>query len=183
MKKQKIQLVVLLALLIVFIGGYFGLKKHNENVEAKESEPKYTALALGDDAVITELKVKNANGEFDLVKQDDDTWLLASDNTLDIDETKITPKINNLKTITSDQVVEGAENLADFGLEDPAIVVDFTLSDGTTHTLKIGDYNDVSSTYYLLVDDISTIYTINSTLNYNFSFAEDSIIATADETD
>ncbi len=177
MKKQRIQLLVLLALLVVFAGGYFGLKKYNQNAEAKASEPKYTALALGDDAVIAELKVKNANGEFDLVKKDDDTWLLASDNTLDIDEAKITAKINNLKTITSDQVVEGAENLADFGLEDPAIVVDFTLSDGTTHTLKIGDYNDVSSTYYLLVDDISTIYTVSSSINYNFNFDEDAIIA------
>ncbi|MBE5843583.1 MAG: DUF4340 domain-containing protein [Butyrivibrio sp.] len=185
MKKQRIQLLIMLVLLVVFASGYFGLKAYNKNAEAKASEPKYTALALDEDSAITELKVTNVNGEFDLVKQEDDTWILSSDPTLDIDETKITTKLNNLKTITSEQVVDGAENLADFGLDDPAITVQFTLADGTSHILKIGDYNNVSSTYYLLVDDISTVYTVNSGLNYNFSFAQDAIVAeeTSDATE
>ncbi len=181
MKKQRIQLIVLVVILLGFVGGYFGLKTYNKNAEAKESEPKYTALSLTDDDVITKLYVKNVNGEFELVKKDDDTWNLSSDETIDIDEDKIKTKINSLKTITSDQVVDGAENLADYGLDDPAITIKMTLADGTEHTLKIGDYNQTASAYYMTIDDISTIYTVSSTLNSNFSFAQDSIIAEASE--
>ncbi len=182
MKKQKIQLIVLIAVLVLIAGSYFGLKNYNTRAEEAESVPEYTALSLGDDAVIKNLKVINASGEFDLEKQDDDTWILSSDNSIDVDEDKITTKVNSIRTITSDKVVDNYEKLSDFGLEEAAITIEITLDNGDTHTVKIGDYNDTASAYYLTVDDISTIYTVSATLFTNFNFDTSSITAVEEET-
>jgi hypothetical protein len=181
MKKQKLQLIILLALLVVFVCGYFGLQKYNKDAAAKESEPTYIALSLGDDADVTKMHVTNTNGDFTLEKSDGETWSLKEDSTVDIDESKITTKLNSLKSITSDQVVEDYSDLADFGLATPAETVEITLSTGDTHTIKIGDYNNTVNKYYILVDDNTTIYTVNSIIKTNFGFSVDDITTTAEE--
>ena len=181
MKKQKVQLIILLALLLVFVGGYFGLQKYNKDEAEKESESTYTALSLGDDADVTILHVKNTNGEFTLEKADDETWTLKEDSSVDVDESKITTKISSLKSITSDQIVEDYSDLSDFGLAEPAETVEITVADGATHTLKIGDYNNTVNKYYVLVDDNTTIYTVNSIIKTNFGFSTEDITATAEE--
>ncbi|MBE5860212.1 MAG: DUF4340 domain-containing protein [Butyrivibrio sp.] len=175
MKKQKIQLIVILVLLIVFVGGYFGLKKYNENVQAKESEPKYTALALTDQDEIESIEVTNLNGTFDIEKDENGDYYLKDNDSITVDRDKIDSKIEEIKTITSEQVVDGAENLADYGLDDPDVTVVVSLKDGESHTLYFGDFNQSASTYYLKVDDISTIYTVSSTLKSAFIFSADDI--------
>ena len=175
MKKQKIQLIVILVLLIVFVGGYFGLKKYNENVQAKESEPKYTALALTDQDENESIEVTNLNGTFDIEKDENGDYYLKDNDSINVDRDKIDSKIEEIKTITSEQVVDGAENLADYGLDDPDVTVVISLKDGESHTLYFGDFNQSASTYYLKVDDISTIYTVSSTLKSAFIFSADDI--------
>ncbi len=181
MKKQRFQLIILIVLLLVFVGGYFGLQKYNKDAAAKESESTYTALNLGDDADITAMHVTNTNGEFTLEKDGDETWTLKEDATVDVDESKITTKLNSLKSITSDQVVEDYSDLADFGLATPAETVEITLSTGDTHTIKIGDYNNTVNKYYILVDDNNTIYTVNYIIKTNYGFSVDDITTTAEE--
>ncbi len=183
MKKQKTQIIVLLAILVLIACSYVGLKNYNTKAEEAESEPAYTALSLGEDEKVTNLKVTNENGEFDLKKQDDETWILTSDESVDVDEDKISTKIESIKTITSDQIVENAENLADYGLEEPSVTIEITLENGDSHTIKIGDYNNVASAYYLMVDDISTIYTVPTTINTNFNFDVAAITAAEEETE
>ena len=180
MKKQKIQMAVMVLALIVVIGAYFGLKSLNKKTQEELSESQYTALNLGEDPHISELKVNNENGEFVLTKKDDGTYSLASDNGFDVNEDKITTKINSIKTITSEQIVENATNLEDFGLTDPVVSIELTLEDGSSHKIMIGDYNDVASAYYLMVDDDKTIYTVNSTIYTNFTFDAEGIRAEAE---
>lgn len=182
MKRQKIQLIVLLALLVVLVGGYFGLKKHNEKVSAKESSPKYTALNLEDDEEITNIKVTNSNGDFELKKDDNGKWILATDESVNLDQDKIDEKAGYLKTLTSDKVIDNGAADADYGLETPQVVIEMTLNNCKTHTVKVGDYNQTATTYYSKVDDISTIYMINGTLKFAFDFTVDDIKA-AEDTD
>ncbi len=178
MKKQKIQIIVLIALLIILCGSYFGLKSFNKKMAAEESEPAYTALNIPDETNITGLKVKNENGELELEKQEDGTYILTTDLSVNVDESIVDSKLESLKTITSEKIVENAENLSDFGLEDASVTATLTLDDGTSHTIKIGDYNSVSSTYYLTVDDGTTVYTVSTLVHTNLNFDAESIAVT-----
>ena len=181
MKKQKIQLIVILVIFVICIGGYFGLKTYNEKAAAKESEPEYTALALSEEDEVTALKVSNENGNFELTKNEDGTWILKSDETVNIDQDTVDSMVELVSTITSDKVVDGADSLSDYGLDEPSITIEITLSDGSAHNIILGDYNSAAYTYYLMVDDISTIYTVTSSINSKFTFTVDDI--TAEETE
>ncbi|WP_029324645.1 DUF4340 domain-containing protein [Butyrivibrio sp. AE3004] len=178
MKSQKIQLFILLICLIVFASGYFGLKAYNKRAEAKESEPRYTALSISENTDVTSLKVVNSNGEFEVVK-DGEEWKFK-DSDEDIDEDKLAKKINCIKGITSDQIIEKADNLADYGLDNPSIIITASLSDGSSHKIKVGSYNSAANKYYLSVDDDSVVYTVDSSIHTNYQFTLDEIKTKAD---
>ena len=84
MKKQKIQLIIILVLLLIFAGSYLGLKQYNKVQDKKDATDTYTALTL-DKSAITEMKIAMASGETDLVKKAD-TWVLSSDEAQKIDQ-------------------------------------------------------------------------------------------------
>ena len=56
MKKQKIQLIIIIVLLVVFVGGYFGLKKYNKVKDEEASTDSYEVLTL-DESTINEINI------------------------------------------------------------------------------------------------------------------------------
>ncbi|MCR4902690.1 MAG: DUF4340 domain-containing protein [Butyrivibrio sp.] len=179
MKKQQIQLLIMLVVLLAFIGSFFGLKKYNEAKANEVDEPQYTALSL-DSSDISTLKVSNTEGEFTLEYFDDTWYFLDDDQTLLLQST-VASMAGDFCDITSDKVIENAENLADYGLDEPEITVTATMTDGTEHTLYIGDLNSTASIYYIMVDDDTTVYTVSSTLHTHFDGSADELIDTSSE--
>ena len=77
------------------------------------------------------------------------------------------------KTITGDDV-----NLESFGLKKPSNVIRAESSDGSSFSLNIGIQNEITNEYYCyLGDDSSTVYTIESTLYYDFDSNPEDLIA------
>ena len=181
MKKQKIQLIVMLVVLVAFIGMFFGLKAYNEAKANETTEPLYTAWTL-DSSDITALHITNSDDDYEL-EYFDETWYFLDDDETAVTQSTVTSMVSDFCEITSDKIIENPESLSDYGLETPEITVVATMSDGTTHTLYIGDLNETASLYYVMVDNADTIYTVSSTLHTHFKKTAEDLIDTSASTE
>ncbi len=108
MKKQKVQLIIILVLLLIFAGSYLGLKQYNKVQDKKSSTDTYTALTL-DKSAITEMKIAMASGETDLVKKAD-VWVLSSDEAQKIDQDTVSTMLEDIEKITANNKIDNVSS-------------------------------------------------------------------------
>ncbi len=180
MKKQKIQLIIIIVLLVVFVGGYFGLKKYNKVKDEEASTDSYEVLTL-DESTINEINIVTTTDSdtatLDLVKKDD-TWVLSSDESQNIDQDLVTTMLDTVNDVTANNEITDVTDFDQYGLETPCKVITLTAEDGTTTVINIGDYSSSASRYYARIGDNATVYLVASTLNSAFDKSEDDLIVT-----
>ena len=174
MKKQKIQLIIILVLLLIFAGSYLGLKQYNKVQDKKDSTDTYTALTL-DKSAITGMKITMASGETDLVKKAD-AWVLSSDEAQKIDQDTVSTMLEDIEKITANNKIDNVSNFDQYGLKTPAIVVTITTSDGKQNIVNIGDYSDSTSRYYCRIGNDTTVYLVSSDLHTAFNKSQTDLI-------
>lgn len=173
MKKQKMQLIIILVLLLIFAGSYLGLKQYNKVQSKKSSTDTYTALTL-DKSAITEMKIAMASGETDLVKKAN-VWVLSSDEAQKIDQDTVSTMLEDIEKITANNKIDNVSNFDQYGLKTPAIVVTVTTSDGKQNIVNIGDYSDSTSRYYCRIGNDSTVYLVSSELHTAFNKSQNDL--------
>lgn len=157
MKKQKMQLFILLAALLIAVGGYFGLKYLNGRTsDSQAATSDVTVLALSVDD-ITGFSYDYEGTTYSFVK-DGDNWLYEGDQTLDLDESQVSSLLGNVVNISSEQEITDVEDLKQYGLASPQRTVTLETAD-TSYSLQFGDYNSIISKYYLKLDGGETVYT------------------------
>ncbi len=181
MKKQKIQLIILLVILGCAIGAYFAAKTYSAHKEASEKSPTYTAFSLSDDDVsgIQNITVTNDAGGFNVNHDSSaDTWSFSDFPDETVDTTQIKTMTDALSDLSSDNEITDVTDFTQYGLDSPVMTITITLSDGSTHKLEVGDYNSQISEYYLRVDDADTVYTISSTIYSDFNVTTSNLVST-----
>ena len=121
-KKQMIVLVILLILLILaYIGVHFYSKKQEEKENAKEEAEKIqvTDLEVSD---ITQFSYVLDGTTLSFTKNGTE-WTYDGDQSVDIDESALETLLNKASAITASDEVTEYDDLADFGLDDPANTV------------------------------------------------------------
>ena len=132
MKKQKIQILILLVLCIVCVGGYFIIRNHTFETEEETVSVDVTNFNKDD---VTEL-ILSGDHEVHLVKTDD-IWTENSLPDETIKESTVNTLLNEIANITTTEtVVEAPEDLSQYGLEEPFRTITAVLSDGTQVTLN-----------------------------------------------
>ena len=166
MKKQKIQILILLVLCIVCVGGYFIIRNHTFETEEETVSVDVTNFNKDD---VTEL-ILSGDHEVHLVKTDD-AWTESSLP----DET--------IKESTTETVVEAPEDLSQYGLEEPFRTITAVLSDGTQVVIYAGNKSDLLSEYYIKVEGDDNVYLVSSNIVTDFDKdPEDFIDETETET-
>ena len=180
MNKQKKQLLLLLLVLIIAIVAFLFVSKMPDEDETEEAV-SYTVTDLEAENV-SKLVFTNDTGTYTLTKQEDGTWTYEGDKTLDMDETAVESLISKVSALTSEDKIEQVEDVSGYGLDEPAITI--LVSDGiNSYTLLVGDYNDVTYTYYIcLENDVETVYTTTSYSISSFQNGIDSLVAEEEET-
>lgn len=170
MQKQKIQFLVLLAVVLLLCGAYAGIRYYNETQEKKEEE-KQTAETVS----VTDMEVSDITGfsyvlegeTFSFTKEGDD-WQYDGDRSLDMDEDTIETMLSKAVGVTAEETVTDYESLDDFGLEPPSNTIILTTEKGET-ALYIGNQNEITSQYYLKKGDSDTIYLVGSAVATGFN--------------
>lgn len=186
MRKQKIQLVVLLAAFLLFALGFYAAKRISAREEEKQKAKEageYTALSFdADDLVKLEIEREEGNLELDF---HEGKWSFVKDIKLEMDaseETGTETKEQNaeeksyevnasvadelrdtLANLTSKNEISAGEDESEYGLDKPAMTITVTLSDGAEHSVEIGSLNAVIQAYYIRVDHSDTLYTMSET--------------------
>jgi len=181
MKRQKVQLIAILVILILCIGSYVFLLKYNAKVEEDEETDDYTILTLDTDDIVKIVLETSDDGEvFTLVKSDD-VWSVSGDDETDIDESAVEDLLNDGETITSDKEITDVTDFEMYGLDEPALTITFTDSSDNEYKLSIGDYSSSASMYYARVNDESTVYLVDSTVYSAFNIELDDLVAEEEE--
>ena len=176
MRKQKIQLVVLLAAFLLFALGFYAAKSISAREEEKErvkEAGEYTALSFdADDLVKLEIEREEGNLELDF---HEGKWSFVKDINLEMEEQNEEEKgyeVNasvadelrdTLANLTSKNEISAGEDESEYGLDKPAMTITVTLSDGAEHSVEVGSLNSMLQAYYIRVDHSDTLYTMSET--------------------
>jgi hypothetical protein len=157
-----------LFLAIVVLAGLVGLlywSNHRKPAPAAEAAttPKILSLKPAD---ITRLDIKKKDApDLVLAKDSAGKWQIDQPEPMRADQGHVQMVLNSLSSLSSDQLIEDkANNLADYGLSDPAVQVTIAEAGNKQQHLLIGDDTPTrSGAYAMLVGDprVFTIATYN----------------------
>ena len=171
MKKQIIQLSVVVCVLVVCIFGYFIIKgQFDKKNEEKENQGKTTIFTL-DDYKNTKKFSYKYDGNTLTLENNNGTWKLKENTKLKIDKNVIESEmLKELVEIQTSDVISGVENLSDYGfskkdgnISPTTNTVKVTDSNGKSSVIYIGSANPYDSTlYYIMIKGDDNIYTVSS---------------------
>lgn len=158
MKKQKTLLIVLLAVLAVFAGVYFGLRAWNGGADDREDQGKTRVAALSD---ITAISFTNKYGSFAFSKAEG-VWRYDADTEFPLDGAYLDTLAQVLSDLTAVRVFPTPDALSGYGLEEPSCSVSAKTAGGEEAVILVG--SAAGSDYYAKRQDGETVYTISSSL-------------------
>jgi len=184
MKKQKIQLLALLAVVALLCAAYAGIRYYNDRQEKKEEEKeKAETITVTDFEVsdITKFSYQLEGQQLSFTKEGED-WHYDGDASVDMDEDEVETLLSKAVNVTAEESVTEYENLDDFGLEKPSNTITITTENGEI-TLLIGNQNEITSQYYLKMADSDVIYLVGSAVATGFNKSVEDLTAEEESTE
>jgi hypothetical protein len=181
-KRNAITLVLLLLALAVLFGVYFWSTNYTKDKEEQEETPAIDLVKI-DAAQISSIHYVRKDADIILVKQED-TWVSKEEPGRPINQDYVKAMLNAIKDVKAERAIaEKPENLADFGLEEPEALLEVTLKDGKTITIKTGIEVTNSQGYYGLVNDDGTVYQLPKELGLALQYDNTQMTAIAKSPD
>ncbi len=152
-------LVVLVGLASYFF--YFDYYKAKKISEEKEEAKK--VFKLGDKDKIVKLIIKRGEAPTIILVKEKDVWRIKSPIKTDADKWIVEGVLSQLKILTKQKKIPLSKemNLATFGLKPPRLDIKFSLKDGRSFHIKIGDTNPTGLRVYAQKDDEKELFLIS----------------------
>ena len=155
-------LFLLLAIVVILAGVYYGLSKADFGSEEDTGNGESITVLEITTSDITQISYQ-ADGEAITLVKKDDIWHPASDESYELDKSKIEDMLGYLTSVSANRQIE-SDNLDEYGLSDPQNKIIITDNSGNVNTIKVGAQNTITDDYYILINDDKTIYTVLSSL-------------------
>lgn len=163
MQKKTRTMGILLLVLIVLIGVFFGIKKWNTTKsDAKAAEEKNKIVHIFKTKSLQSIAYKEVSGEEMSFVKEDDTWKYAPDTTIALDESNMETMIDAFSDIQAVKEIKDPDNLSDYGFDSPQYELTLTGKDGEAHKFLIGDA--AGENYYFMEDGTDQVYTVAADL-------------------
>lgn len=165
MKKKSIKMAASVAVLAVLCGTYFGVKTYVAKQEEQEEQQEETVTNVisTNESDIKSLKFVIDKKEVTFEK-DNDTWVKADEKEFPVNQEKIGEAASALTSIDADRVLEDAEDLYEYGLDEPQNTITVTTNDDKQTSIRVGMENESTSQYYVSKDDDkNTVYVVSDT--------------------
>lgn len=184
MKKQKIQMLVIVVILLLCIVAYFLATRYAKQQEQRdkdsETQGQVNLTVIDPDDVDAFSYI--ADGTTYSYTKNKDTWTCENDTSLKMDADSIATLLGNLKKITAAEAIDDYDSIADYGLDQPQNTITVTCGNETT-TIDIGDYNEMLQEYYIKISGDEKIYLADSTLKDAFSKKPDTMVQQEESTE
>jgi Domain of unknown function (DUF4340) len=155
-------LLIAAALLAALTGVLYWSNHHAAEDAAKPATPAATKLVSLKPADVTKIEIeKKGSDPVDMAKGSDGKWEITGPQKLSGDQDSITGMISVISELNSDRVVEDhAIDLKQYGLADPLVKIDLTLTNGKTQKLLLGDDTPTGNGLYAAVGGDPRVFTI-----------------------
>ena len=184
MKKQKIQMLVIVVILLLCIVAYFLATRYAKQQEQRdkdsETQGQVNLTVIDPDDVDAFSYI--ADGTTYSYTKNKDTWTCENDTSLKMDADSIATLLGNLKKITAAEAIDDYDSIADYGLDQPQNTITVTCGNETT-AIDIGDYNEMLQEYYIKISGDDKIYLADSTLKDAFSKKPDTMVQQEESTE
>lgn len=183
MKKQRIQFCILVGVLVLFILAYFGVEKYNDYADNKAAEEELLSKTY-----ITQFHADSVEalyfeyaGEGNAFVKEDDVWYYEDDRTLNVKQDMLNTMAQSFAELEAQYVVRNVTDLAQYGLEEPARVLSFTVGE-VKYVWNIGDANALTGEYYMYDEaDSSVVYTVSASFVNGFNYGISGLVEETEE--
>lgn len=190
-RKSKRNLIVLLALIIILLLVFLFLKKNEDadfmQEEASTGEESVSVVSINAEDV-TDIAFVRDDGDSFTLHKDGDTWSyledaeeVTGDTTEDttkaaatdtaeaairkVDQDLVSSYLDSVCALTAKLEIKDVTDMSEYGISGESDSVTLQLANNL-YVFRIGDYNSLSSGYYLTVNDGSSVYLIDSSTYY-----------------
>ncbi len=173
MRKKNKGILILLAVLILLVAVYFGLRTWNAQQEEKAQEEQEAATVHVTDTSaedIVSLKFNVGNGGLEFSKEDDQ-WYYTPDKDFPLQQSYPEDMAETVGSITAGRELTDGDSIDAYGLDEPAYTIEYTDADGNTTELLFGDMT--GDDYYVMLNGNDTVYTVNSSVIDPFNYTLD----------
>ena len=156
MKKKS--LWILLGILILLIGVYFGIghwQKVQKEKDDLEKEKSKITLVKGNDW--KKLSYTKDGSELRFEKKED-TWYVEGDDKTKLTQSYVTAIAEAFSDLQAVRELKGGDELSDYGLDNPTYTVTLTDKDGKQIVCYIG--NEAGENYYFTMGEKKKVYLI-----------------------
>lgn len=182
-KKKRNSLLILFVCIIVCAGGYALLSIYDTRKEKAEEdaakEEEITLLSI-EEGTVSNLEFHNSFGSMELLKNGEE-WICKEEKKFPLNQEYVNTMEETVTNFTAlRQITEKAEDMAEYGLENPEIEAVFTTSDGK-NTIYLGDKSPSSdSGYYCRFNDEKAVYEVDSSVFTAFNYSREQMMTLED---
>jgi len=161
--------LIVAAALMAGLGGVVWWSNRQEKAKAEkpptDASPKILSLK---DSDIRQIEItKKGEPATILKKNDGGQWAITAPKPLAADQNAVTSLTSSASSLSSDRVVDDkASDLASYGLDPALITAKFTMADGKTSTLLLGENTPGGNSVYAKVEGDPRLFT-------TFSYSKD----------
>lgn len=174
MKRQKKQLITMAVFLAFLIIAYIGLGVYNDAQEQKEEDENKIVVTNFDSEDVVAFSY-DYNGETYSYTKIDGMWSYDSKPAINLDETLVESMLVIAASLVGEDFFTAYESVDTYGFDEPQKTVSLIMSDGSTVTIQVGDYNDIVGWYYLMIEGDENLYMVDSTLLDTFEVSYTSL--------
>ncbi|NLW78672.1 MAG: DUF4340 domain-containing protein [Ruminococcaceae bacterium] len=175
--KQRTKLLILAAILVVGIGGYFLVSALTAEPETTpEGDTSGTAILPFASSDIATLRWQFSDVDL-TVAQNDSVWTYPAEPGFPLEQNTPYTMAASLATAQAVQTLTEPDDMAEYGLDDPAFTITATTTGGETYVMTIGDYSNFSEAYYMQVNgDTTKLYLVSEDLPKAFAYTLNDMI-------
>lgn len=160
--------LIILISAIVLLGGLVLVLNFLDNGKTENAEEKSESSVsmMNFNSEVTEYTVENSQGKFSFYKNGS-KWMTDISENIELDQNYVTTSVAKASFLYAQSLIkENADNLSEFGFDEPTATVKLTGSDGSTAKITFGRTTATGSGYYAVVGDSKDIYIVSSD-NFN----------------
>ena len=170
MAKKK-TLKVLLAILLSLCAATFAISRYeNRKEEIRTSGEEFFSI---DTQIVSTLSWNNGSDSVTLQKQDD-VWTWSEDETFPVDNGEVGTLLNHFSSYRAAFVIENADDLSLYGLDDPVLRVSMITEDDTAYQISFGDYSTMDEQRYVSIND-GNVYLVEDDLTEVFNISQEDL--------
>jgi hypothetical protein len=150
----------LVAVFVLLAGAvsYFGLTEPAPSTTPTVQSTVFDLPA----ADVTRVTVTEAGMRAAVERTGDGAWQIVAPTPEPADSGRVDDTAGRLAKLTATRKLEGAGDLAAYGLAEPTTQIALTMKDGTTRELLVGSQTPDRSAYYVKSSDAAAVYVVST---------------------